>query len=357
MTLARASASNDETRLGDVTLGEQADLELVETGGEDGAFNPDGTVNVVIIRPGPGRGPGRRFYGADMLREHADVFRGWPMYQNHDTRSAKQARGGMPRSPTELGGVIRQSWWDPDYTASHDTALGFERGAVIGRAALTDTMEALVRRVPEAIKLSVNAQATGTRAMPGRSGQALVEGIVNDPENSSVDFVTKAGAGGEIHAALMESLDERAVRPRTTFVDALLSDEVRGYIRAIATDVRTQTSGMPFSPPRPHLSAPQRYRQELASGHAHALLEAEARRQHEALVAELPERAQAHLELVEAADDQSAGLPGWMRVVAARGLDVSHFIGGREPRSAWQTRVRARGLDPATFGSAPDRSA
>lgn len=173
---------------------------ILESTPQPGAsFNEDGTLNVVIIRPCHGRGFGGRIYTPDMLRENAHVFSGFPMFDNHELPKDRQARGGLPRRPSELAGQIEESWWDPEFSTPEDGRMGFERGAVVGRARLTEAMESLVRRLPRAVKLSVNAKATKIRAgvRNGRRG-AIVEGIEADPEFSSVDLVTTAGAGGGV---------------------------------------------------------------------------------------------------------------------------------------------------------------
>ncbi len=175
-------------------------LHLVEaTAGTPSTFNADGTLNVVILRPCRGRGPGGRIYTAEMLRENAEAFAGFPMFDNHEPEAAKRARQGLPRPPSDLAGQVLESWWDPNHVGPDDAKLGFDPGAVVGRAAVTDAMEQLVRRLPKAVKLSVNALATGVRpgVWKGKRG-AIVEGIVGDPERGSVDFVTTAGAGGEV---------------------------------------------------------------------------------------------------------------------------------------------------------------
>lgn len=239
----------------DLLIREQTELSLSlqEAGSGDGLFNPDGTINVAILRPCNGRGPGQRIYEAAMLERDAGKFKGWPMFDNHDSPRAKAARNGFPRPPSELAGAIRESWWDPHFTSPEDAELGLDQGAVMGRCALSDPMEALVRKIPEVVKLSVNAQSTGMRA-GSRNGKRgwIVEGIVADPENSSVDLVTKAGAGGRV-ASLLESLyDESNATgghtaghlleasvsdltsdggdPMTTLQEALQSDEVKTFI-------------------------------------------------------------------------------------------------------------------------------
>lgn len=186
-----------ETTNGHGTL---QDLSLIESTRSDAVqFNDDGTVDFVIIRPCHGRGIANAIYESAMLERDAHVFAGWPVYDNHESPAAAAARRGIPRPPSELAGEIRESFWDPDFTTPEDSKFGFERGAVIGRFMLTEDMEKLVRRLPRAVKTSVNAQATGKKPVR-RNGKVgmLVEGIVNDPENCSVDLVTKAGAGGQV---------------------------------------------------------------------------------------------------------------------------------------------------------------
>jgi len=180
------------------------DVELVEAAG-DAFFNEDGTIDFVIIRPCHGRGPANAIYEASMLAANAHVFKGLPVFDNHESPDAKRARRWLPRPPSELAGEIVDSWWDPDFTTPHDAERGFDKGAVIGRFALTEDMERLVRRLPRAVKTSVNVEATRMRPVVrnGKRGN-LVEGLVADPERHSVDLVTRAGAGGEVAALYRE---------------------------------------------------------------------------------------------------------------------------------------------------------
>jgi hypothetical protein len=207
----------------DLKIHEEADLALVESAADGHAelldlalleaatadapvqFNADGTIDMVIIRPCNGRGVGSRIYEADMLKRNAHVFSGWPSYDNHDSPAARRARQGLPRPPSELAGEVRESWWDPTFATPVDDEMGFGQGAVIGRFMLTEDMEKLIRRLPRAVKTSVNADATSLRpgTRNGRKG-LIVEGIVNDPENYSVDLVTKAGAGGAVASLYRE---------------------------------------------------------------------------------------------------------------------------------------------------------
>lgn len=215
------------------------------------AFNADGTLDVVIMRPGAGRGPGQRIFEADMLAANAHKFAGWPMFDNHESPQARRARQGIPRAPSELAGEIREAWWDPEYVDPElDADRGFGRGAVVGRAMLTKPMEDLVRRLPRAVKLSVNAMAT--KITPGTwRGQRgnVVEGFIDDPADSSVDLVTKAGAGGDVRRVLEAWHDStenvgldgppanRDEVDEMTLAEVLESPEFRAVIEAQVDDV------------------------------------------------------------------------------------------------------------------------
>jgi hypothetical protein len=196
-------------RPSDLLIREQHDLFILEADAGDGVFNADGTVNMVLIRPCNGRGPYNNIYESSVLERDAGTFKGWPMFDNHDSPVARKARMGLPRKPSELAGVVKESWWDPNFTGPEDEQLGFDSGAVVGKCMLTDAMEALVRKIPEAIKGSLNAQATNKR-LGERNGARgwIVEGFVNDPENSSFDLVTKAGAGGRVRSVLEALYDD-----------------------------------------------------------------------------------------------------------------------------------------------------
>jgi hypothetical protein len=190
-----------------VVRGDTIGLRVLEAkAGGDGIFNPDGTVNIVIQRPGAGRGPGQRIFEAAHLAADcaAGTFVGWPCFDNHDSPIARKARAGLPRPPSELAGVVRETWWDADYVDPElDAKLGYGKGAACATVMPTEPLEALIRRIPEAIKVSVNGLAKNLSrgTWRGREGW-VVEGYVNDPEDSSIDFVTTAGAGGQVRRVL-----------------------------------------------------------------------------------------------------------------------------------------------------------
>jgi hypothetical protein len=173
-------------------------------------FRDDGAVKLHIIRPCSGRGRGRHVYEADMLQREAAKFAGWPMYLDHETPEQIRANGGQPPSITRLGGEVLESWWDGAVPASGR----FGQGAVSAWVMPSPYMEEMIRRFPRQVQASVNTFATGTK--PRRSGNVLehvVEGFVDE---GSVDWVTRAGAGGGIDLSVMESwLDSDEATART----------------------------------------------------------------------------------------------------------------------------------------------
>ena len=192
----------------------------------------DGSVLIHVLRPCVGRGRGRHLYTADMLRENAHKFSGWPMYVDHLSPAARRAAGGLPRSLRDVGGWIEESWWDDSVPA--EPAKGYGQGAVIAKAQPFGLAEALVKRAPQIVKTSISTAATGARPVMHEGQRVmLVEGIADE---GSVDWVTEAGAGGRVVALmeavydefaddepLMEALDDQA------FIDYL--DRERPHLR------------------------------------------------------------------------------------------------------------------------------
>lgn len=182
-------------------------LELSEaiTVGAAGTIRPDGLVPLHIIRPGVGRGKGRHLYEARMLEDAVAQgrFRGWKMYVDHQSTEAKRASGGLPRSVRDLGGIIKEAWWDPSVPA--DPERGWGQGAVVGLAKPTRLIASLIEDDPELVEASISATATSVKPVQrGRDTVWLVEGI---RPRGSVDWVTEAGAGGRV-APLIEALVE-----------------------------------------------------------------------------------------------------------------------------------------------------
>lgn len=199
------------------------------TSGTDSPVRADGLVPLYVIRPGIGRGRGRHLYEAEMLRRETEDgrFKGWKMYVDHQAQEAKKASGGLPRSVRDLGGYIKEAWWDPTVPADPDKGHG--QGAVVGLAKPTSFMRSLIEDIPEAVGASISAQATAVRPVQrGKDTVWLVEGI---RPRGSVDWVTEAGAGGRV-VALMESLVESdfARDEEELLMEGMTDEEVVEYL-------------------------------------------------------------------------------------------------------------------------------
>lgn len=219
----------------------QEDLVLQEGFDHTGVIDDQGRVRVHVIRPCIGQGKGRHVYRPDMLRENAANFTGWPMYIDHLSEAARRAAGGLPRGMRDIGGIIEESWWDPDVPA--DPEAGYAKGAVTGWARPFGFAREVIEHDPRLAKTSISAGATGvapitlqeaSRALglqeAGPSGMCLdVLGIQTE---GSVDWVTKEGAGGRV-VALMESFyDEQAA------LDALPDDEFQEWLEHARPELR-----------------------------------------------------------------------------------------------------------------------
>ena len=194
----------------------------------EGALQADGTVEIVVIRPGVGRGRGRHYYGRDMLRENAHLWTGVKMYANHLSEKARRALEGLPRPIEHTAGRILESWWDDKVPAD----ARFEQGAVMGRVKPLGYVKSLIEEDPSIVETSISASATNTRPST-MNGQRvnIVEGIAEHPHkpgmaSGSVDFVTEAGAGGKV----VEAIREAAEQYDSGLLESLNDDELRAYI-------------------------------------------------------------------------------------------------------------------------------
>lgn len=178
-------------------------LRITESAEVSGPVRADGLVPIHVIRPGVGKGKGRHLYEARMLEENAHVFKGWKMFVDHQSPEAKRAGGGLPRTVRDLGGIVKEAWWDANVPA--DAARGHGQGAVVALVRPTRLIRDLIECDPALVETSVSATATGVRPVQAGGQTAwLVEGF--NP-TGSVDWVSIAGAGGRV-AQLAEALEE-----------------------------------------------------------------------------------------------------------------------------------------------------
>lgn len=145
-------------------------------------------LDVALIQPGPGNAKDRHYYPADVLKRDAAVFEGAKMYATDHRPEEKSVRTEVaiikvcPTGFTDDGAPIaRVAIHDPDFA---EATRNRERAGTLNT-------------------LEVSILATGTAKKGEIDGEKynIVEAITHA---QSVDFVTRAGAGGRA-LALAES--------------------------------------------------------------------------------------------------------------------------------------------------------
>lgn len=168
----------------------------------EGTAEPDGRgglVKIVLIREGFGNKRDSHYYTADVLREAAESFVGAQMYANHQSPEVERKLKGLPRPVQELIGRIRETEVTTDEAG---------RQCIVGIASVSQPwLWNMIEHDPELLGVSINARGSSREGqMDGRRAR-IVEAIKNV---GSVDWVTKAGAGGKV-VALMEAQVEEQV--------------------------------------------------------------------------------------------------------------------------------------------------
>lgn len=157
------------------------------------AVAADDTIDVKLISPGWGSSG---YYSAEVLKR--DGPGAWPvgthMHLDHPTESEKRER--PEGSVKDLAAAIAS---EPVYQESGPAGPG-----LYAKAAVIPEYKGLIDALAPHIGVSIRAPGTFTEGeAEGRTGR-IVKAIFNSPLHSAVDFVTKAGRGGQV-LALMES--------------------------------------------------------------------------------------------------------------------------------------------------------
>lgn len=200
-------------------------LDIQEAAAAPPQVKGDGHVTLHLIRPCVGRGKGRHVYEAGMLAENAHKFGGWRMFINHDTDQERRARGGLPRSVNDLGGIVTEAHWDPTVPAEGR----FGAGAVVGTVKAVPKIVELLKVDPSLVESSINARATAVREVTREGGRAwLVEGI--EPKGT-VDWVTDGGAGGKVVESLLEAVAQGTTdEEEIALFESMTDDELREHL-------------------------------------------------------------------------------------------------------------------------------
>lgn len=153
----------------------------------EAAYNPSkGQITVTIIKPGLSKN--NRFYSADMLKKSVGIFENCKMFANHQTDAEAKARpegsvnqyvAQMTKSWAESDGTLKglATVIDPQFKAKLD---------LMHENKMLPNMGVSIRAVGEANKAKMSGKDV-----------VVVESLLSA---RSVDFVTFAGAGGQVEA-------------------------------------------------------------------------------------------------------------------------------------------------------------
>lgn len=177
-------------------LTEDADyeLELHE------AANAPATIDLKIIKPGWGSSG---YYPADVLKEDGPTAwqAGTHMYLDHPT--AQEAKDRPERSVKDLAAVTIS---DPVYQEN-----GVKGPGLYAKASVMPQYKEVIKALAPHIGVSIRAAGAFKEGeADGRKGRVITK--INQSPANSIDFVTKAGAGGQV-IAIMESLRQNEAPP------------------------------------------------------------------------------------------------------------------------------------------------
>ena len=163
---------------------------------QEGAYDEEKAIlPVTIIKPGFNMSK-KRFYPAEMLKHDFRIFEGMKMFVDHST--VTQDRSRPEGSVRDWGGNLSKLWADKD-------------GTIRGEAAIIDEQLKLklknLREHKQLPTMGISIRAIGEGHEAEVEGQRtlLVERLV---KGRSVDFVTYAGAGGQVEAIESQETDE-----------------------------------------------------------------------------------------------------------------------------------------------------
>lgn len=178
------------------------------------------TLRVKLIEPGMGNAKDRHFYGADMLKRNAARFRGAKMFESDHREGEKSTRTWVSTitnvvdySPTgaPIAEVVVHS---PDFA---------QRVRNLKTAGLLDKLPC-----------SIYAKGNVKSAEMGGEKVNLVEEIT---DVSSVDWVTRAGAGGQALAIAEMAQDAAEAQPVTAEIIKEAEDMTKEEVMALVESI------------------------------------------------------------------------------------------------------------------------
>jgi hypothetical protein len=163
------------------------------------SYNPTtGEATITVIAPGFNKGKGR-YYPADVLKRDYNIFEGAKMFTDHQTDAESRVR--PEGSLKDWVGSIKKVWAESDGTIRANAAIidpPFKaKLEELAKNNMLKDMGVSIRAIGEARKEKVEGVETN-----------YVESLL---KARSVDFVTYAGAGGQVEALMTESDGENDV--------------------------------------------------------------------------------------------------------------------------------------------------
>jgi hypothetical protein len=181
-------AADDPDLVDEAAIFEGDIVDLIEK-----AVAADDTINVKIISPGWGASG---FYPAEVLkRDGAKAFpKGTLMHLDHPT--AEESKQRPERSVKDLAAALSE---DPVYQENHPQGPG-----LYGKAAVIPGYRKFIDAAAPFIGVSIRSYGKSEEGEAEGKKGVIIKELVHHPVHNTVDFVTKAGRGGQV-LALMES--------------------------------------------------------------------------------------------------------------------------------------------------------
>ncbi len=194
-----------------------------------------GVLTVTVIKPGFSKNSTKlkesgktlpRYYPASTLKRDHKIFNGSKMFADHQTESEAKSRpeGSVKDWVASLG----ETWVESD-------------GTVMGKATVIDPqfkekLDTLSKNgLLKEMKTSVRIAAGVTEGEAEGKEAAVIESILS---NKSVDFVTYAGAGGQV-----EAMESQAVEGDVDLVsEAVLRDRRPDLVELIESRARKENT-------------------------------------------------------------------------------------------------------------------
>jgi hypothetical protein len=244
------SISGDAVTFGDATEVEQTWTPIGESHRElvaeshqfsEAYDTKTGSLTVTVIKPGFNKAKSR-FYPAEMLKRDSHIFEGAKMFADHQTDSEQKSR--PEGSVNNWVANIKKVWSESDGTVKAQ--------AVVIDPVFKTKLETLnENKMLSEMGISIRAIGEGYKAKVEGTETQYVESLI---AARSVDFVTFAGAGGQVDAMesannendvdLMSEADLRKRRPDLISVIESTNKELKTNMKTLEQQLQEATTAL-----------------------------------------------------------------------------------------------------------------